>query len=112
MTLDVTQQINDALQIVEDGPTNPAFDAAWEYLAITNHSEVRAVMRLAMEETFGPYPPPSGCNDTGEPYWEIGVMSEYLGIPMDQIEQTATELQEKWGTCAGVMDVEKLHRIH
>ena len=112
MTLDMTQRINDALRIVEDGPTHPEFDAAWEYLAISNHSEIRMAMRHAMEETFGPYPTPTGYSDSGEPYWDAGVMSEYLGIPVEQIEETASELQEKWGAEAGVLDVEKLHRIH
>lgn len=107
-----TQQINEALQIVENGPTHPEYDTAWEYLAISNHCEIRRAMRLAMEETFGPYPSPTGYSDAGEPYWEVEIMSKYLGIPVDQIEDTVMELQEKWGADAGVLDSRKLHRIH
>ena len=112
MISDTTQQLNDALHIVGDGPSHPDFGAAWEYLAISNHSEIRKAMRLALEETFGPYPPPTGYSDAGEPYWETSIMSKYLGIPVEQIEKTALELQEKWGPEVGVMETEQLHRVH
>lgn len=112
MTSNVTHEINHALQIVEDGPAHPEFNTAWEYLAISNHVKIRAVMRIAMEETFGPYPPPTGCSDAGEPYWETSIMSQYLGIPIAHLEETVIELQEKWGPDAGVLDSSSLHRVH
>ena len=108
----VTEQLNNALQIVGDGPAHPDFDTAWECLALSRHTEVRAAMRQALEETFGPYPPPTGYSDEGEPYWETTIMSQYLGIPLEQINETALDLQDKWGADVGVMETEKLHRIH
>ena len=116
MNIDVmpvdAQQINHALCIIDEGPEHPEFDSAWEYLAVSNHPKVRSAMRLAMEETFGPYPLPTGYNDAGEPYWETSVMSRYLGIPVEDLEETATELQEKWGPYVGVLDSRELHRVH
>lgn len=112
MTPSMTLQLDDALHIVGDGPTHPDFAAAWECLAISNHHEIRKAMRLALEETFGPYPPPTGYSDSGEPYWETSIMSKYLGIPVDQINKTAMDLQDKWGPEVGVMRTEQLHRVH
>ncbi|MEO5339071.1 MAG: hypothetical protein H7837_00940 [Magnetococcus sp. MYC-9] len=108
----VTQQLDEALQIVGDGPSHPDFDAAWECLALSNHAEIRQAMRLALEATFGPYPTPTGYSDDGEPYWETTVMARYLGIPVEQINATAMELQEKWGAEIGVLDSDQLHRVH
>ncbi|MBF0461181.1 MAG: hypothetical protein HQL87_07280 [Magnetococcales bacterium] len=108
----MTQQLNTALQIVGDGPEHPDFDTAWECLALSKHAAIRAAMRQALEETFGPYPPPTGYSDAGEPFWETTVMARYLGIPVDQINETALEMQEKWGADVGVLETEKLHRIH
>ncbi len=105
-------ELNDALQIVGDGPTHPDFDSAWECLALSKQTEIRLAMRLALEETFGPYPLPTGYDDAGEPYWETAVMSAYLGIPVAQIDATARELQERWGPEIGVTETEKLHRVH
>ncbi|MEO5364389.1 MAG: hypothetical protein H7838_12290 [Magnetococcus sp. DMHC-8] len=105
-------ELNDALQIVEDGPAHPDFESAWECLALSKHGAVRLAMRLALEATFGPYPPPTGYSDDGEPYWETAIMSKYLGIPVEQIDATALELQEKWGPAVGVLETEKLHRVH
>lgn len=107
-----THQINQALHIVEEGPEHPEFDAAWECLALSKHAEIREVMRLAMEETFGPYPVAAGYSDAGEPYWETAVMSEYLGIPLEDLEDTVMGLQEKWGADVGVRDSRELHRVH
>lgn len=112
MTPDTAQQIDHALRIIEDGPAHPEFGHAWEYLAISDHSQIRAAMRLAMEETFGPYPPPTGYSDAGEPFWRASIMSKYLGIPVEELEETIEELQEKWGADVGVMETSKLHRVH
>ena len=112
MTPNVTQQLHEALKIVEDGPSHPDFDSAWECLAVTDHVAIRTAMRLAMEETFGPYPPPTGYSDAGEPFWATAIMSKYLGIPVEQIEATALELQDKWGSQVGIMETDKLHRVH
>ncbi|MBF0584140.1 MAG: hypothetical protein HQL80_07895 [Magnetococcales bacterium] len=112
MMTHMTPQLSDALQIVGDGPTHPEFDAAWACLALSDHQEIRAAMRLALEETFGPYPPPTGYSDSGEPYWETAIMAKYLDIPLDQIDTTVLELREKWGEAVGVVETEKLHRVH
>lgn len=112
MLTNMTPQLSSALHIVSDGPEHPDFDAAWEYLALSNHSEIRQAMRLALEETFGPYPPPTGYSTEGEPYWETAIMSKYLDIPIDQVDATAMELKEKWGSAVGVVETEKLHRVH
>ncbi|MBF0096324.1 MAG: hypothetical protein HQM04_12780 [Magnetococcales bacterium] len=112
MITSLTQPLQTALQIVEDGPQHPDFDAAWETLALSKHSDIRLAMRMAMEETFGPYPTPTGYSDEGEPFWSIEVMSRYLGIPVEQIHATALEMQEKLGADAGVTETSKLHRVH
>lgn len=112
MTPDTTYDLNHALKVVENGPAHPEFDTAWEYLAMSNHATIREAMRLAMEETFGPYPLPTGYNHAGEPYWDVGVMSQYLGIPQDQLEDTVSDIQEKWGPQAGILETSALNRVH
>ncbi|MBF0161836.1 MAG: hypothetical protein HQL88_06075 [Magnetococcales bacterium] len=112
LSSDTGHPLNAALQIVGDGPEHPEFDSAWAALALSDHAEIRRAMRLAMEETFGPYPPPTGYSDEGEPYWETAVMSRYLGIPVEQLDATALELREQWGPLVGVMESEQLHRVH
>ncbi|MBF0184478.1 MAG: hypothetical protein HQM06_08820 [Magnetococcales bacterium] len=112
MITSLTQPLQEALQIVEDGPQHPDYDAAWETLALSKQSDIRQAMRLALEETFGPYPTPTGYSDEGEPFWSIEIMSRYLGIPVEQMHATALEMQEKWGPDVGVMETSKLHRVH
>ncbi|MBF0417134.1 MAG: hypothetical protein HQL86_02670 [Magnetococcales bacterium] len=104
--------INQALAIVEAGPEHPAFDDAWEYLAMSKEPQVRQAMRQAMEEIFGPHPPPTGYDDLGEPYWRTTVIAEYLNIPEDEIIETAYEMKEKWGYSAGVAQTRDLHAVH
>lgn len=112
MITPITPQLSRALHVVSDGPEHPDFESAWACLALSNHSEIRQAMRLALEETFGPYPPPTGYSTEGEPFWETAVMSKYLNIPIDQVDATAMELREKWGPSVGVVETEELHRVH
>lgn len=105
-------ELNSALSIVETGPSHPEFDGAWEYLAVSSDPAIRQAMRQAMEETFGPYPTPTGYSDDGDAHWDISILSKYLGIPVDKIEETALELQEKWGTNSGIMESEHLNLVH
>lgn len=104
--------LDQALSIVETGPQHPAFDDAWEYLAMSKDANVRQAMRMAMEEIFGPHPPPTGYDDEGEPYWRTGIIANYLDIPEEQILDCAMEMKEKWGYAAGVASTSDLHLIH
>ncbi|MBF0128056.1 MAG: hypothetical protein HQM02_12715 [Magnetococcales bacterium] len=104
--------IDQALSIVEVGPGHPAFDDAWEYLAMSKEPSVRMAMRMAMEETFGPHPPPTGYDDTGEPFWRTSIIAAYLNMPEESIIDTAMEMQEKWGEMAGVASTRDLHPVH
>ncbi|MBF0295046.1 MAG: hypothetical protein HQL96_07630 [Magnetococcales bacterium] len=104
--------INQALSIVEAGPRHPAFDDAWEYLAMSKEPAVRLAMRTAMEEIFGPHPQPTGYAEDGDPYWRTSLIAAYLDMPEEEIIATALEMQEKWGEMAGVADTADLHPIH
>ncbi len=104
--------LNQALSIVEVGPNHPAYDDAWEYLAMSSDPSVRQAMRMAMEEVFGPHPPPTGYNDQGEPFWRTGIIAEFLNVPEDEIIDCAMEMKDKWGYAAGVADTSELHQVH
>ncbi|MBF0427823.1 MAG: hypothetical protein HQL94_02775 [Magnetococcales bacterium] len=104
--------IDQALSIVEVGPEHPAFDDAWEYLAMSKEPAVREAMRMALEEIFGPHPLPTEYNDDGEPYWRTSIIAAYLNIPEEEIIETALEMQEKWGYSAGVASSHDLHSVH
>lgn len=104
--------IDQAISIVEAGPQHPAFDDAWEYLALSREPSVRLAMRLAVEEIFGPHPPPTGYDDSGEPFWRTGIIAEYLNMPEEQIIDTAMEMKDKWGDSSGVAATSDLHRVH
>jgi hypothetical protein len=112
MDLSPSTSINQALEVLETGPGHPGYDDAWELLALCNDPDVQRAMRQAMEETFGPYPQPTGYLDSGEPHWCLSVMAKYLGIPEEELEQTVEEIQEKWGDVAGVVDTSELHKLH
>ncbi|MEO5377221.1 MAG: hypothetical protein H7832_05490 [Magnetococcus sp. DMHC-6] len=51
-------EMEEALLVLEAGPTNPAFDLAWEAVALSKDPIVRRAIRLTMEEFFGPPPDP------------------------------------------------------
>ena len=104
--------LHDALCIVEAGPEHPEYDQAWEYLAICKNPSVRKAMRTAMEQTFGPYPDPTGYTNEGEPHWSLSVMSKYLDIPEEELTDQSLEIQERWGTAAGIVKTEDLHKVH
>lgn len=104
--------IDQALTILEVGPQHPAFDDAWEYLAMSKEPMVRTAMRTAMEEIFGPHPPPTGYSDDGEPFWRTSIIADYLNMPEESIIDTAMEMKEKWGDMAGVASTRELHPVH
>mgnify|MGYP003573376688 CR=1 FL=1 len=110
--LDAENTIQNALSIVEVGPDHPEYDEAWEYLALCENPSIRKAMRTAMEQTFGPYPPPTGYTDNGEPHWSLSVMSKYLDIPEDELTSQSIEIQERWGDKAGIVRTEELHKVH
>ncbi|MBF0455219.1 MAG: hypothetical protein HQL72_10445 [Magnetococcales bacterium] len=104
--------IQDALGIVEAGPEHPEYDLAWEYLALCENPSIRHAMRTAMEQTFGPYPPPTGYTDDGEPHWSLAIMSSYLNIPEEELTTQSLEIQERWGEKAGIVRTEELNKVH
>ncbi|MBF0447376.1 MAG: hypothetical protein HQL67_04160 [Magnetococcales bacterium] len=110
--LDAENTIQDALGIVEAGPEHPDYDQAWEYLALCENPSIRDAMRTAMEQTYGPYPLPTGYTDSGEPHWSLSVMSEYLNIPEEELTAQSLEIQERWGEKAGVVRTEDLNKVH
>ena len=112
MTPESNRDINNALRIVETGPDHPGFKDAWECLALCQNPSIRHAMRLAMEETFGPYPPPDRYTDDGEPHWNVTVMAQYLGIQVEKILESIDVLHTKWGDKIGVGESSQLHRIH
>ncbi|MBF0382013.1 MAG: hypothetical protein HQL69_13400 [Magnetococcales bacterium] len=109
---DVDDGLQDALGIVEAGPDHPEYDQAWEYLALCKNPSIRKAMRSAMEQTFGPYPAPTGYTDDGEPHWSLAVMSKYLDIPEDELTSQSLEIQERWGEKAGIVRTEDLNKVH
>ncbi|MBF0357921.1 MAG: hypothetical protein HQL70_04885 [Magnetococcales bacterium] len=109
---DTDDVLQDALCIVEAGPEHPEYDMAWEYLALCQNPSIRKAMRVAMEQTFGPYPAPTGYTDEGEPHWSLAVMSKYLDIPEDELTAQSMEIQERWGEEAGIVRTEDLNKVH
>ena len=110
--LDVEHGILDALGIVESGPDHPDYDQAWEYLALCKNPSIRQAMRTAMEQTFGPYPPPTGYTDDCEPHWSLSVMSKYLNIPEEELTEQSMDIQDRWGERAGIVRTEDLNKVH
>jgi hypothetical protein len=106
------ETIQDALGIVESGPKHPEYEQAWEYLAICENPSIKKAMRSAMEQTFGPYPPPTGYTDGGEPHWSLAVMSKYLNIPEEELTTQSLEIQERWGERGGIVRTEDLNVVH
>ncbi len=109
---DGEEVLHDALSIVEAGPEHPEYDQAWEYLALCKNPSVRKAMRTAMEQTFGPYPSPTGYTNEGEPHWSLAVMSKYLGIPEEELTAQSMEIQDRWGEAAGIVRTEDLNKVH
>ncbi|MBF8271437.1 MAG: hypothetical protein HW380_542 [Magnetococcales bacterium] len=105
-------EIETALTILEKGPRHPAFDDAWEYLAMSPNPQIRHAMRLAVEETFGPYPQPLGYSENQEPFWDLEEMSRYLGVRSEELLETAQEIEEKWGEKSAMRDSAELHLLH
>lgn len=101
-----------ALGIVEAGPDHPEYEEAWEFLALCKHPAIQQAMRAAMEEAFGPYPPPTGYTDEGEPHWSLAVMSEYLKISEEELTDQSLEIQQRWGARAGVLRTDQLNKVH
>ena len=104
--------LHDALCIVDSGPEHPEYEQAWEYLAICETPSIRKAMRTAMEQTFGPYPAPTGYTDAGEPHWSLSVMSKYLDISEEELTSQSHEIQERWGEKAGIVRTEDLNKVH
>lgn len=104
--------IDTALHILGKGPAHPAFDNAWEYLAMSKDPHIQHAMRLAVEETFGPYPLPLGYAENQEPFWDIDDMSRYLGVSKDELLENAQEIEEKWGSKTAMRDSSELHLLH
>ncbi|MEO5377220.1 MAG: hypothetical protein H7832_05485 [Magnetococcus sp. DMHC-6] len=61
---------------------------------------------------MAPPPTPTGYDDDGEPYWRIDIMAKHLGIPEEELQDTALEVYDRWGEHAGVMETSLLNRIH
>ena len=107
-----TPTIDTALNIVGKGPQHPSFDDAWEFLAMCPDPRIRHAMRLAVEETFGPYPQPLGYSEHQEPFWDLEEMSRYLGVSREELLESAQEIEEKWGEKTVMRDSTELHLLH
>lgn len=105
-------KIDVALNILGEGPQHPAFDDAWESLAMCPDPQIQHAMRMAVEETFGPYPQPIGYTDAQEPFWDVDEMSRYLGIDKEELLDTAREIEDKWGAKTAMRDSSELHLLH
>ncbi|MBF0424984.1 MAG: hypothetical protein HQL66_04080 [Magnetococcales bacterium] len=104
--------IADALLIMEAGPEDPGYDAAWSYLLRCRDPEVQTMLRRSMESVYGPMPPATGYNDAGEAFWTTEVIARYLGTDVAAVDALVEDVHEQFEDAAGVMETRKLHRIH
>ncbi|MBF0155515.1 MAG: hypothetical protein HQL64_17410 [Magnetococcales bacterium] len=104
--------IADALLVMEAGPEDPGYDAAWSYLLKCRDPKVQAMLRRSMEAVYGPMPPATGYNDEGEAFWTTEVIANYLGTDVAAVDALVEDVYEQYEEAAGVTETSKLHRVH
>ncbi|MBF0625090.1 MAG: hypothetical protein HQL82_09825 [Magnetococcales bacterium] len=105
--------VYDALLIIEQGPDDPGYDAAWRYLMRCSEPAVQALLRQALEAEFGPMPLATGYDDAGQPFWTTATIAAYLEVPLGEVEAIAGEAcgpASPWGQ--GVCATTRLHSVH